>query len=131
MCRSVKSAATVLKADPALAAEVINGHVSVAAAEKKARARKAPAYTGPLMPGQGIRIEKSKPAQTRESRILAAINSGNGLVAAAEEVAEAEELGFSGEHLAALIDQVRTEIEVRKQMLRALMAHTQTKGTKS
>jgi len=56
------------------------------------------APAGVIMPGQVLRVEKSKPSPTRDSRILAAINSGNRLRAAAIEAAEADEVGFDDQH---------------------------------
>jgi hypothetical protein len=62
-------------------------------------------------------------APTFESKILKAINSGKGLPAAAKMVEEADELNFSDEHIASVIDLLKTQAELREQLQRALMAH--------
>jgi hypothetical protein len=121
--RTVVRAEAVKKADPALFNQVKAGKVSVGAAEKKVRSRKPETYTGALMPGQTIGIEKSKPQPTRDSRILAAINSGSGMNAAAKEVTEAEELSFGDHHLKELIDLLKDRIKSCREMQRALEAH--------
>ena len=88
---------------------------------KKAKTKRADAIV--LDAGQVAKREAQKPNPTRESRVLAAINSGKGLPAAAKEASEADTLGFDDQHLEALIGLLEAQIENRQQMLRALEAH--------
>jgi hypothetical protein len=83
---------------------------------------KASAYTPPI-PGQVVALPKTKKPKTREDAIVAAINSGKGLRTAAELVGDADELGFSDEHLASLIDLLKVQAESRDKLTRALMTH--------
>ena len=78
----------------------------------KPKTRKALEAISNLGPGQVPRINKKKPIPTRDSRILAAINSGHGLVAASIEVAEADTLGFDDNHLTALIDSLKVRSKI-------------------
>ena len=124
----VERAVEVMKADPETFEKLREGKVTVGAALKKAREpKKAPEKPGldpsKNIPGQIILEDRPRSSPSRDERILAAINSGKGLVPAAKEAAEAERLGFDGQHLKALIDQLKAEISSRNQMKRALEAH--------
>ena len=140
--RQVVRATAVKKADPDLFQQVKDGKVSVGKAEATVRAKKKEednrrrahqqrakdryeaAKQEMAAVGQVPAPPKFKPEKTVDDRILAAINSGQGLVNAVKDVEEAEDLGFSDEHLRSLIQLLDTEIKNRRAMKRALEAHS-------
>ena len=92
------------------------------AAEKKVRAEQTPLSLPPL-PGQVEKKSKTRATPGLDKRILAAINMGRNLVAAAREANEAETLGFTPQQAQELIKLLEAEIDTRRQMQRALEAH--------
>jgi len=92
------------------------------AAEKKVRAEQTPLSLPPL-PGQVEKKSKTRATPGLDKRILAAINTGRNLVAAAREASEAETLGFTPQQAQELIKLLEAEIDTRRQMQRALEAH--------
>ena len=94
------------------------------AAEKKVRAeRKQTPLSLPPLPGQVEKKSKTRATPGLDKRILAAINTGRNLVAAAREASEAETLGFTPQQAQELIKLLEAEIDTRRQMQRALEAH--------
>jgi hypothetical protein len=73
-----------------------------------------------LLPGQWVERKAPKPASTRESRIIKAIHSGKKLAQAAEEAMKPGELGFADQHIEALIGLLKTEIDNRTKIIKAL-----------
>jgi hypothetical protein len=94
------------------------------AAEKKVRAeRKQTPLSLPPLPGRVEKKSKARATPGLDKRILAAINTGRNLVAAAREASEAETLGFTPQQAQELIKLLEAEIDTRRQMQRALEAH--------
>jgi hypothetical protein len=78
------------------------------------------------IPGQVYEQPKRKPKLTRDDRIVRAVMTGKGLRAAARETAEMsadEKLGFTAQHLDAMLELLHTEIKVREEMIAALILH--------
>jgi hypothetical protein len=93
------------------------------AAEKVRAERKQTPLSSPLLPGEVEKKSKTRATPGLDKRILAAINTGRNLVAAAREASEAETLGFTPQQAQELIKLLEAEIDTRRQMQRALEAH--------
>jgi hypothetical protein len=79
-----------------------------------------------MAPGQVLEQPKRKPKLTRDDRIVKAVMTGKGLRQAARETAEMsadEKLGFTAQHLEAMLELLHTEIKAREEMIAALILH--------